>query len=215
MRLLPLFATLLLACQGAFSQTMHVALFFDDGPSANTERLIGILSDAGVTATFNLIGTNVQKNPQAARAIADADFAISCHSLEHKVPFELSDAELAHDIVAGRDAIADVTGKAPYWYWPPYVAVDPRMDAIIEGAGMKRFTFVRMASSVDYEASVSAEMIVENVLRDLGDGCVLLFHEWRSETLDVMPGLIAELKARGCVFVTAGELVQYVQDKGL
>src|SRR5688572_13702378 len=45
-----------------------VALTFDDGPVADTQRLLRILNDRNVKATFYVVGTNVQKNPSTVRA---------------------------------------------------------------------------------------------------------------------------------------------------
>ena len=41
------------------------------------------------------------------------------------------------------------------------------------------------------------------------DGCVILFHEWRAETAEQLPAILAELKRQGCVFLTFSQLVAY------
>ena len=50
------------------------------------------------------------------------------------------------------------------------------------------------------------------VARDaVPDGSVILFHEWRKETCDQMPAILAELRRQGCVFLTFSDLAAHVR----
>lgn len=61
-----------------------VYLTFDDGPhKKNTERILKILDDYGVKATFFVIGNRVSVYPDQLKAVRDAGHAIGCHSYDH------------------------------------------------------------------------------------------------------------------------------------
>src|SRR5258708_6146979 len=62
----------------------EIALTYDDGPNDDvTERLLDVLANHHVRATFFLIGRYVQQRPQIARAIAAAGHLIGNHSMTH------------------------------------------------------------------------------------------------------------------------------------
>lgn len=89
-----------------FPKTMY--LTFDDGPKAeNTERVLEILKEQDIKATFFLIGENVEKNPELARRIAEEGHTIGIHCYSHdydkiyaSVDAYIEDFEKAHQIVS-------------------------------------------------------------------------------------------------------------------
>src|ERR1051325_6868049 len=65
---------------GSACRSGYVALTFDDGPSVSqTPRLLRILTDRHVPATFFMVGSRVAAAPQLARRVAKAGFAIGNH----------------------------------------------------------------------------------------------------------------------------------------
>lgn len=61
-----------------------VYLTFDDGPHKNTFKLLELLKEEGVPATFFLIGNELRNYPDAVRAIYAEGHAIGCHSFHHQ-----------------------------------------------------------------------------------------------------------------------------------
>jgi peptidoglycan/xylan/chitin deacetylase (PgdA/CDA1 family) len=57
-----------------------VALTFDDGPTPYTDRLLGVLTDAGAEATFFMIGNKVAADPDGAKRVAEAGMEIGNHT---------------------------------------------------------------------------------------------------------------------------------------
>jgi peptidoglycan-N-acetylglucosamine deacetylase len=197
------------ASEPAAKTPIHVTIVFDDGPSANTLRLLEILKKEKVPATFDLIGDNALAHPDLAKAILKGGFQIANHSLTHKHPKALNDAALERDISGGHEALLKVTGKAPEWYWMPYLEYDPRMPAITKKTGEKLFEHTRVAPSNDFKATVSAEQIRKNIVLNIQDGEVIMMHEWRNESLDELPAIIADLRAKGCIFMTNDDFAVY------
>lgn len=181
----------------------------DDGPSANTERLLKILKEKNVTINFNLIAENVVKYPEKARMIAESGNIINCHSLSHKAPADLTEEQLRDEIVKGKQYIEDVTGKKLYWYWPPYLATTPRMNPYLEEAGLKLCKFDDVVHCEDYNTDVSAEQIRDRVINGTKDGSLILLHDWRDASIDVLPDILDALKAKGFVFLPYAQWYQY------
>ncbi|MFA5258328.1 MAG: polysaccharide deacetylase family protein, partial [Opitutales bacterium] len=135
------------------------------------------------------------------------------HSFIHAQPATLSDAELTDDVVNGAAAIGKITGTEPKWYWPPYIALDPRLADILSTNGMQMANCSTLVGSMDYDTTVDAATIKRLTLEGVKDGSLLLFHEWRNETLDQMPSIIEELRKMGCVFLTYDEMDAYLKSR--
>lgn len=91
-------------------KTMY--LTFDDGPSEeNTEKVLDILKERGIHATFFLVGENVEKNPEIARRIVEEGHTIGIHSNTHDYEKIYMDADsFIQDFEAARQTIYEVTG---------------------------------------------------------------------------------------------------------
>lgn len=183
--------------------TKRVALVFDDGPEPDQgERLRARLADAGVVASFAHVGRNVRKHPASTRAAHAAGHEIVNHSDTH-APIAEKDADgVRQEVVGGREAIEAAIGQAPRWYWPPFLAVDSRLVNAVQEAGLTIYVPHHLVDSKDWNRATSAEEILRRATTGVQDGSVLLFHEWREETIAQLPAILAELRRQGCVFYT-------------
>lgn len=185
----------------------RIALVIDDGPTPeHAAQLLTLFKQEGVKASFSHIAKNVLEYPEVTKAIIAAGHEITNHSCNHLHPAALSDAELAHEIVDAQATIKAATGYAPRWYWPPFLETDPRMPALFEQAGIQRYEPRAFASSEDWNTATSAAEIYTRATTRVTDLTVILFHEWRDDTVAQMPAIIAELKRQGCTFYTFSEL---------
>jgi peptidoglycan/xylan/chitin deacetylase (PgdA/CDA1 family) len=73
-------------------------------------------------------------------------------------------------------------------------------------AHIEVYSLKQVVVSQDYDRSVGAEDIKRKATTGVKDGSVILFHEWRDETLQQLPAILAELRRQGCVFLTFSEL---------
>lgn len=212
---LPAFAALFLAFAAmSFSESpapKHVAMIFDDGPVAESaSRLAAIFARENIHVTFGAVAQKVQGDPATAKRLLAAGHELANHSWSHQAPDEkIDDATLEHEIVGAQKIMTETTGVAPKWYWPPYLAVNERVKAQVAKAGIQIYTPKNLVGSKDYDTSVTADQIRQRSVEGVTDGCVILFHEWRAETAEQMPAIIAELKRQGCVFLTFSELAAY------
>lgn len=92
--------------------TIHkVYLTFDDGPSANTEKILDILDQYDVKATFFVVGKEEDWAREALVDIVERGHSLGMHSYSHKYT-ELYDSveDFAEDFVRLREYLEDVTG---------------------------------------------------------------------------------------------------------
>ncbi|MEU6745248.1 polysaccharide deacetylase family protein [Spirillospora sp. NPDC046719] len=90
-----------------------VALTIDDGPHPYwTPKVLDVLAERGVHATFNMIGEQVPENARLVQRIVAAGHQIADHTLTHpinlpKLPAQPGDILLCHD--GGGDRSQTVT----------------------------------------------------------------------------------------------------------
>jgi peptidoglycan/xylan/chitin deacetylase (PgdA/CDA1 family) len=196
------------------SNVVHVALVFDDGPfPEHAPKLLELFAKEKIHVTFSLVANRVQTNSETARAIAAAGQEIANHSYSHLHPKQCDDVTLEHEVVEAQKIIAAQSGFTPKWYWCPFLESDPRLNALTAKAGIEVYSLKQVVVSQDYDRSVGAEEIKRKATTNVKDGSVILFHEWRDETLEQLPAILAELRRQGCVFLTFSELAAQERSK--
>ncbi len=185
----------------------RVALVFDDGPKpAEAGPLLALLAKENVRVTFALVGDRVDENPATAKAIVVAGHEVVNHSQTHSHARDLSDAAFDREVAAAQQKITTAAGVAPKWYWPPFLETDDRVRAGVARAKLTVYTPRHLVVSMDYDRTVPAAEILRRATTDVRDGSVILFHEWRKETREQLPAILAELRRQGFGFVTFSEL---------
>lgn len=174
--------------------TGYVALTFDDGPTpGNTEQLLTVLKAAGARATMFNTGANVEANPALTRAQLAAGMWLGNHSWDHPHMTTLNAADQASQIARTQDVIKRVTGVSPALFRPPYLETNDALRAIERQYGVREIN--ADVDSRDWD-NTSVDQIVENA-RALQPGGVILMHDWPPNTLQAVPRVVTELRARG------------------
>jgi peptidoglycan/xylan/chitin deacetylase (PgdA/CDA1 family) len=98
--------------------TADVALTFDDGPSDFTPKLLDLLRQNGIKATFCLIGVNVRDHPDMVKQIVKDGHTLCNHSWKHdlKLGNETAD-QIRADLQATNDEIHKIVPDAPIKYF--------------------------------------------------------------------------------------------------
>ncbi|MGQ0832398.1 MAG: polysaccharide deacetylase family protein [Microthrixaceae bacterium] len=97
-----------------------VALTFDDGPHPRlTPRVLDVLADHDVRATFFLIGTAALRHPALVRRLLDDGHEVGNHSWSHASIALLDGDEAREEVLRGSDSLARLTGQRPEWFRPP------------------------------------------------------------------------------------------------
>jgi peptidoglycan-N-acetylglucosamine deacetylase len=184
----------------------YIAMTFDDGPSAeNTPRLLEMLKQRNIKATFFLIGQNVASNPDLVRRILADGHEIGNHSWTHPQLSKLSDDRVTMEITKTQDAIKDASGFTPTLLRPPYGAITPRQREWVED----RFGLNVILWSVDpFDwKRPGASVITQRILSQTRPGAIILSHDIHKQTVDAMPATLDGLIAKGYKFATVSQLI--------
>jgi peptidoglycan-N-acetylglucosamine deacetylase len=184
----------------------YIAMTFDDGPSAeNTPRLLEMLKQRNIKATFFLIGQNAASNPDLVRRILADGHEIGNHSWTHPQLSKLSDDRVTMEITKTQDAIKDASGFSPTLLRPPYGAITPRQREWIED----RFGLNVILWSVDpFDwKRPGASVITQRILSQVRPGAIILSHDIHKQTVDAMPATLDGLIAKGYKFATVSQLI--------
>jgi peptidoglycan/xylan/chitin deacetylase (PgdA/CDA1 family) len=191
----------------------RVALTFDDGPSATTPKVLDLLADANVHATFFAIGKKLTaEGKQLARRASEAGHAIACHGFAHDRLFALRGHDrVREDLLAALAAIEDATGKRTTLFRPPIGHTNPTIARVAEELGLTIVGF--SVRGYDGTAAARADRVRRRVISGLEDGAIVLLHDgaerddFTPTILDVLPEVLAAMKAKKLAGVTVEAFV--------
>ena len=182
----------------------EVALTFDDGPDpARTPALLDALAELHAPATFFLLGSRVDANPELTARIAREGHELGNHTYHHRYLPLVRSRRVAGELAATDAAIRRATGTVPALARPPYGGRSPSNVRAFARAG-KRLVLWDV-NSFDWKGAGAAD-IAHRVLARVRPGSVVLLHEARpggEATVEAVRLLVPELRARGYELVTA------------
>ncbi len=183
-----------------------VAMTFDDGPHpTHTPRLLDMLRERGLRATFYLIGDRVVTYPAIARRIAEEGHEIGNHSWSHPFLDRMGDNAVIREIDRTTDAIFQVTGRPPVTFRPPYGAFTRRQRTWLN-ANRSLPTILWSVDPQDWRRP-GAPTIANRILQASHQGAIILSHDIHRGTIDAMPHTLDGLSARGLHFVTVSQII--------
>jgi len=180
-------------------------LTFDDGPSANTYKILDILDKYNIKATFFVLGKNAENNKTILKKIHENGHVIGNHSYSHEYKYIYSDVDnLISEINKTDEIIKSVIQgyDSKIFRFPGGSFHRTEAKKAVDEMGYKHFNW--HIDSGDTRASlVPANQIKENVINNLWKKkIVILFHDagGKKTTPDALPGIIEELIDRGYRF---------------
>jgi peptidoglycan/xylan/chitin deacetylase (PgdA/CDA1 family) len=181
-----------------------VALTFDDGPDpVQTPKILDLLAEYHVKATFCLIGVNVRAHPELVRRIVAEGHTICNHTWKHNETLgKQSPSVIRADLQRTNDAIraAAPTAKIKYArapggnFTPAYVTVaaDMGMTPVYWQVDPRDWAHPAGESSAAHRARVVAS--VQKLVRK---GSIVLSHDCgQPDTIAAYRTLIPWLKSR-------------------
>jgi peptidoglycan/xylan/chitin deacetylase (PgdA/CDA1 family) len=182
----------------------HVALTFDDGPSArSTPLFLDLLRERDLRATFFLLGEQVVRAPEVARAIAADGHEVAVHGWNHRCLLGNGPYRTLTELRAARDVIEDTTRVRPTWFRAPYGVFSAASLPAARSLGLTPVLW--SAWGFDWTSRATGASVTRRVLRDLDGGGTILLHDsdiaafpgaWKS-TLDALPPILDECARRG------------------
>jgi polysaccharide deacetylase family protein (PEP-CTERM system associated) len=109
---------------------------YESRVAANTDRLLGILSDAGVKATFFVLGCVAERDPSIVRRIAGAGHEIASHGYGHRLVYDQTPQQFRDDVRRAKAELESAAGAEVLGYRAPSFSITERslwaLDILIE-----------------------------------------------------------------------------------
>ena len=187
-----------------------IALTFDDGPyPIFTPMLLDVLRDAGVPATFFLIGRDAQQWPEITRRIESDGNEVADHTYTHPDLDKETDATVRAEILQGRDALWDLTHDPGVrtLMRPPHGRYTERTLQIAQDLG---YSVVLWTDDSGDWRSLTANQIERHMLAHATAPEIVLLHSGKLATIEAMPKVIERFERAGYRFVTVSDLLRHV-----
>lgn len=207
-----------------------VALTFDDGPDPTwTPRILKVLEENHVPATFFVVGKYADEYPGIVRQCWDAGCEIGNHTFTHPSLLAISKLRTELELNATQRVIESIIGRSTHLLRPPYGEgsdTDPDKKSIANQSRLlvevQKLGYVTVGMNIDpndYElpgvgkivSSVEDQLSMVTPEKVRIDNHVILLHDGgghsREQTVEALPPIIKRLKARGYRFVTVSGLL--------
>lgn len=183
-----------------------VAITFDDGPHpTQTPRLLKMLRDRNIKATFYVVGKNVKAYPHIIRQIVADGHEIGNHTWTHPSLTSISDEQIRRELKTTADAISEAANYTPRTIRPPYGAINARVKELM----FTEFGYPTILWSVDPQdwRKPGVSVVTSRMVNAAHPGAILLAHDIHASTIDAMPATLDQLLAKGYQFVTVSQLM--------
>ncbi len=182
-----------------------VALTIDDGPhSGYTERLLAILREAKVKATFFLVGRMAATTPELVRQELAEGHTLGNHSHYHNNLLSLPPEGVVTEWRMCNYTVRSITGEFPRFCRPPGGNYDA---SVLEAASAEGLTAVLWTANAADCTGLNSRDIAQKVLSQVSPGGIILIHDGVEATVQALPHILSTLKKKGYTFVTLDEVL--------
>lgn len=191
------------------AQDKEVALTFDDGPEEEwTPKILAILKQKNVKATFFVIGKQAKKYPEQLQRINADGHIIGNHTFNHVNLAKLAPPQIDQELDECASAIYDIIGKIPTLVRPPYGLHNETVDNAVYSKN--RIIVLWSLDTKDW-TGLDPTVIKSRIIPNIQNGYIVLQHDGENRKLggsvQALPAIIDDLKAQGYTFVTIPELL--------
>ena len=204
------------------SDTKRAFLTFDDGPSSNTNQILDILNERGIKATFFVLGSNVEKNPEMVKRMYDEGHYIANHGYSHvyETIYQSPQAVLdeynrCNQVV--RDAIGEQEYNSHLFRFPgglvggKYADIKNQANDLLLQNDIVHVDWNALNGDSE-TTSPTIEYEVQRIQETVGDkqSVVILMHDAQAKTVTVeaLPTIIDYLKEQGYEFKNFYEIIK-------
>jgi peptidoglycan/xylan/chitin deacetylase (PgdA/CDA1 family) len=143
----------------------ELALTFDDGPNpAWTPRLLDILAEHDVRATFFMVGKFAKSEKELAHRVAAAGHLIGNHTWSHPDLSRTREANVLDELTRTNDILAEISGKPIRYFRPPFGARRPYVLKLARQLGLIPVTWNAMTN--DWKEP-SGDKIAQSLIRKI------------------------------------------------
>lgn len=180
-----------------------IAITFDDGPGAYTNRLLDGLKAKGVKATFFMLGSCASNYPSVVARVYKEGHQVANHSWDHPELTSLSDYSISNQVQSTISVLnRNIGGAEGFFFRCPYGSYNSRVASCV-GLPMIYWS----VDTLDWKYR-NAYTVRNNVVSNAYDGAIVLLHDIHSTSVDGILMAIDDLKASGYELVTVRELLR-------
>ncbi len=181
----------------------RACITFDDGPDPRwTPMVLEILAQAGVKATFFVLGQAVQDHPGLLAQEVAQGHEIGVHNWVHTDVYGAEPDQVRADVQRTIEAVQAAGGPRPTLWRPPYGRVDAPALMVAAQMGLDLLLW-----SLNSPSAARAAQVAQLA----GNGSVILCHDGRTQPtealLEAMGQSLVALKAKGLEFVSGSEML--------
>lgn len=184
-----------------------VAISFDTAWGADkTLKILEILDEYKVNATFFMVGFWVEDYPDMVKAIDNQGIEIGTHSNTHPDFVNLTEEQMKLELTTSIDLIKNITGKDVELFRAPYGSYNNTMLNLTDKMGLK--TIQWDVDTLDWKGYRGTE-ICERVMSKVNNGSIILCHNNSDYILEALPLMLERLINAGYEVVSVGELIMH------
>ena len=182
-----------------------VAITYDDGPGAETNRLLDKLKAKNAHASFMVLAPNAEQHPELLKRMKAEGHTIGNHTKTHRQLNTLSYDQVSQEIDAGNAAIKKATGQSTRWVRPPYGATNATVDQVTRDKGVSQALWD--VDTVDWKDR-NSEHVCSSAVQGARAGSIVLMHDIHPTTVDAADCVIDGLRAKGLEPVSLDRLLR-------
>lgn len=195
-----------------YGDARHVALTFDDGPDpVSTPRVLDLLAEQNVHATFFMLGSMAASAPGLAREVAAAGHQIAVHGWAHRAMTTDRPEVVYEELARARGTVAETTGQVPAWFRPPYGILTSGALAAAQRLELRPLLWTSCGR--EWKRGATPASVLTMLLRTLAGGGTVLLHDSDRQARPgsaqsaraALPALLAECTRRGLTVGTVAE----------
>jgi peptidoglycan/xylan/chitin deacetylase (PgdA/CDA1 family) len=183
-----------------------ISITFDDGPDEqNTPRLLDVLKESNVKATFFIIGKKIKDRESIVQRIHQEGHIIGNHSYAHSYVYDFySTAIVEDDIMQFNKQLYSVLAIQTQWFRPPYGVTNPNI-----AKALKKQNLISIGWNVRSLDTViqNKDTLNQRVISRIKPGSILLFHDTGKYTLDTLKEVILFTQKNGYKIVGLDKLL--------
>ncbi|MBI4588990.1 MAG: polysaccharide deacetylase family protein [Candidatus Rokubacteria bacterium] len=189
----------------------RLALTFDDGPDpVNTPKVLALLRDAGVRATFFLVGERAARARELVREMVARGHEVGNHTWSHRNLWTCGPRRTEREISRAHELLGELTGRQPRFFRPPWGMVNLAVFPTL-----RRLQTPCVLWSVQPEGlrPVAPREMAARVIRRARPGDIVDLHDAEgvrgapTRLLEALPPMLEGLGAAGYACVPLAELL--------
>ncbi|WP_255367223.1 glycosyltransferase [Dyella sp. OK004] len=207
----------------------NVAITFDDGPDVRwTPRVLDILKAKKASATFFVIGQNMQASPSLVQRMVNEGHEVGNHTFSHRGYAEGHGLAMWWQLASTQRLFEALTGRSMRLFRPPYLGnaeptTSDELTPMEQAQSLGYLTVGLHVDSDDWE-ELPPTLIVKRIMEQLSSATsdrhaqVILMHDGggdRSRTVAALPLLIDTLRAKGYRLVTSSNIAGLSRDQSM